>query len=163
MNDGKGLYGGAVMVIGGALMMSLGLRAGLEERAARAWREVPATVLDARIESEPRIRSDRDYVLRVRYRFELSSGPYEGTRFRIGDAQMTRDEARAELAALAPGTRTTALYDPQDPTDSALRRGGTGEASARLGGLWIAGFGFLCVGVWQWRRSQAPSGGDRIV
>ena len=162
MSSVKGLFGGVVLTLGGAWMLgALSWQTYLEHRA-RDWRATEAIVRQSRAEwvlTAGRGSPASDHVVEVDYTFTLPEGPFEGNAHATHRWTMTRQEAMAEVATLAPGTRATIYYDPEDPTRSAMHR------MHPENGRWLLGFGllFLGVGILQTRRSLEPSRADRPI
>lgn len=162
MSGFKGLFGGVVLALGGTWMLcALGWQTYLQHRA-RDWRAMEAVVLASRADwtfTAGKGSPARDHVVEVKYVFSLPEGRFEGDAHATHRWAMTRQEAAAEVARLAPGSTVTIHYDPDDPTRSAMHR--LHPENER----WLLGFGllFLYVGTRQMRRSLEPSRGDRLV
>jgi hypothetical protein len=164
---GFGLLFGGFGSIFVVIFLVLPLMRALE---ARQWVEVPCTILESRL-GESRDSDGATYRVEVRYEYrfragDLESDPtaplYQSERYDFYDGVYTSgaEAKRAEVARLAPGTRTTCRVDPHHPEEAVLRPG-------IPDGLWWASFVLLfpligfalviggVVGVIRGRRQRA--------
>lgn len=100
---------------------------------AQGWVEVPCTIIESRVGES----SDSDgttYRVEVRFAYHFQPGDlepdpqaprYESTRYDFGEGIYSSGyEAKAaEVARLAPGTKTTCRVDPDQPAEAVLRPG----------------------------------------
>jgi hypothetical protein len=95
-------------------------------QAAQRWVETPATLLEAKLESD----SDGDgttYRATARYAYEVNGQRYESNEVSIhggGDniGSLQRDRGQALEEALKAGGRTVCYVNPRDPRDALLFR-----------------------------------------
>ncbi len=156
------LYGGTVMSIAGVCLCALAIVRYWDAAISEDWVETRAEVVSATIESEPRVRSEHNYKLRIRYVFDLPQGRFEGDRFSMGNDALTASEARAMLDALRPGKAITVFRDPQAPNRSAMLRGTPKDRRGAVIMGW-AGVGFLAFGAWLIRRASGSRHADRLL
>ncbi|GAB4181559.1 MAG: hypothetical protein Fur0032_22710 [Terrimicrobiaceae bacterium] len=87
-----------------------------------SWKSVPAEILSAKVVEEP--DRERPYVVQVRFRYSWEGAVYESGRFQIGTEGHSEYSAAAEkLQGLSPGSWTTCLVNPQNPSGAVLRHG----------------------------------------
>ena len=90
---------------------------------ARAWREVPCTV----IESSVRSHSGKDsttYSVDILYEYEAGGRKRRSSRYEfLGGSSGGSEAKQAIVAANPPGTRRSCFVNPDDPDDVVMHRG----------------------------------------
>lgn len=86
------------------------------------WRPVPAVVTASSVREVRGSKGSLTYRPRVEYRYSAAGGSHVGTEALAGGESRGRDWAESIAERFAPGTRTRAFVDPDDPTRAYLLR-----------------------------------------
>ena len=141
-----------ICIFMGAIALAAGVWKLKQQRASESWPTASATIVDSGIAKVKKERrgsngrkrmSDTDYVVEVRYAYEVGGRPYEGDRIRFGTKDYdNRSLATKALKQYPKGKKVQAYYDPEKPTRSVLIR----EVNQRLVQI-IAPLIFLSIGL----------------
>lgn len=116
-----------------------GLRGYLKEKASEGWAEVPGKVLESRIEqSEKKSQktSERRYRYEpvVLYQYEVDGKTRSGNSLVLNSNPLdTRTEAEELLEDFQVGNEVPVFFNPENPDESCLVRGGNGGTAMTLG------------------------------
>lgn len=129
-------------------------------RHSRGFLPVPGVLEAVDLRSHSKPKGGRRYELVVNYRYEVAGQSYLGERW--GAAGQQSSSSRKKLqdwAGLHPvGSAVEVFYDPADPSQAVLERGGEGRAWMIIGlGAAFGGLG-LVVLVVRLRRPAASTG-----
>jgi Protein of unknown function (DUF3592) len=123
--------------------------------AARSWESVGCEILASDVQAH----SDSDgttYSVEVRYRYRFRGQEYEGNRYNFFSGSSSGQQGKQDVVdGLPVGSTASCWVDPDDPYDSVLDRGFSGELAFGLIPLL-----FIAVGLgvsWAMWRSQRPS------
>lgn len=95
------------------------------------------------------------YAASVRYTYEVGGVPHEGSRIGFGDewtgtpGESGRARAEAQAASWPEGAKAVVFYDPDDPSQSALVKGGEVPFSSKSGtgvAIMMVLMGITCLG-----------------
>ncbi|MES2820486.1 MAG: DUF3592 domain-containing protein [Pseudomonadota bacterium] len=104
-----------------------------EQRSAKTWPSVTATVTRSEVQSRTKPR-DNDkqwetlegrtvYEANVGYRYEIDGVQYNGNRIKVNSSSYaSRSTAEQVLAEYPVGKSVTAYYNPEEPGASVLKR-----------------------------------------
>jgi hypothetical protein len=115
------------------LLVGLGTFYGLVIRpvgkvfAARGWEATPCVVVSSQVRSHS---SDdgTTYSVDILYSYTVNRKEYRSNRYQFMSGSSSGYRGKAEIVARhPPGTRTVCYVNPQDPTESVLERGFTGQ------------------------------------
>jgi len=144
------------------LAMGVGFFAMLASAAVRHagtyfWHEVPCTIVESRIVDTTTVEGGAAG-WHVRFVYQVDGHDYTGSRLSVNNAVGdARDDLRRSQQ-LAPGTTTTCLVNPGDPTDSVLERESVWVLLTPLFPLVFVAFG--AGGIWlAWARSREKAPG----
>ena len=155
-------FGGLVMLTVGVSIVFVSLANLRDVWVSEDWVRTPARLLSAEIEYDPVIRSQKNYLLRVRYAYSLPDGEFEGDRFSMGAQRMSRVEAQAVLDSIRNSPSIVVYRDPRDPSRSAMFRGRDTPGDDSV--LIVAIAALSCVvGAWMMRRSLPRNPADRLI
>lgn len=135
------LFGGffaVIMLLIGALLISLGLFTLQRHRAAAGWPQAPAVIEVSEIVAERHFNDNLMYRPKIRYRYSAPGGPFAGDKMANTGKLYTKEKEAQRIAARYPvGGTVMARYNPADPSEAVLERGASG-------GIWLVCFGLLC-------------------
>lgn len=128
-----------IMLLLGALLVSLGLFTLQRHSVAIRWPLAPGVIEVSEVAAERHFKNNLMYRPVVRYRYSAPGGPYVGEKMANTGKLYTREEQAKKIAAQYPvGSTVMARYNPADPSEAVLERGASG-------GIWLVCFGLLCL------------------
>jgi len=128
-----------IMLLIGALLISLGLFSLQRHRAAAGWPQAPGTVEVSEVAAERHFKNNLMYRPVIRYRYGAPGGPYVGEKTADTGKLYSREKEAQKIASRYPaGSAVMARYNPADPSEAVLERGASG-------GVWLLFFGLLCL------------------
>lgn len=147
-----GVLTGGVFGAVGAVIMLLGLRAIVRERATRRWPKAEGVIVSSCVDSAThQVRDAHGYYVDstqyapvVLYRYVVGGRTLDGTALRLSPTSMgNADKAKAISDRYAAGASVDVSYDPADPSRAYLESGTSG------GAIFLTAFGglFVAVGV----------------
>ena len=157
---------GVQMTAAGLILIAVGLaiivwgwlrirrRSAASAAAATSWQSVDGILHAAEIKEEIEYDSDNDPVVhhapQVAYAYEVGGRKFDGTKALFSRNRFdSEDQARAWLAAKAPGSSVKVWYDPADPARSSLELDHPAKSELIgyvVGGLVLAGIGATFFG-----------------
>jgi len=154
-----GVFGRVLLSLffGVFLAAGLGFFATIAPTAARhaatyLWTEVPCTILESRVVATDSVEGGAAG-WHVRYAYAVDAHDYTGWRLTVGRAVGDARDDLQRSQQLAPGTATTCLVNPRDPTDAVLERMSAWTLFTPLFPLVFVTIG--AGGIWfAWRRPQ---------
>jgi hypothetical protein len=128
-----------ILLLLGALLVSLGLFTLQRHRVAIRWPQAPGVIEASEVDAERHFKNNLMYRPVIRYRYSAPGGPYVGEKT-ANTGKLYTEEAKAKkVAARYPvGSTVMARYNPADPSEAVLERGASG-------GIWLVCFGLLCL------------------
>ena len=127
-----------IMLLLGALLISLGLFTLQRHRAAAGWPQAPGIIEASEVVGERHFENNLMYRTKIRYRYSAPGGPYVGDKLANTGKLYRSEKAAQRVAARYPvGGTVMARYNPADPSEAVLERGASG-------GIWLVCFGLLC-------------------
>lgn len=127
-----------IMILLGALLISLGLFTLQRHRAAVRWPQAPGVIEVSEVAAERHFKNNLMYRPVIRYRYSAPGGPYVGEKLANTGKLYTEENKAQKITARYPvGSTVMALYNPADPSEAVLERGASG-------GVWLVCFGLLC-------------------
>jgi hypothetical protein len=140
-----------VLLAFGLTFACIGTHKLLKARASLDWPAAPAEIVSAEIETSAhhtKNGSSTSYAPRITYRYTVDGRTYDGSRAAF--AYEASQAAAAEFVRrFPPGSHVDAYYDPRDPSEAVLVRGGQGIIWGFIG----AGLAFATLGAWLLGRS----------
>ena len=129
----------------GLLAFIAGLQLWLLRQKSRHWPRAKGEILESAIVTAP----DNDE-LKVKYRYTVKGHEYRGNRLRFGDT--SGDYSASEKAKqYAPGASVRVIYDPDNPSFSALEKPSLFSAIAFMaGGLVFIAFSLFVFPTLSW-------------
>lgn len=134
-----------------------------EAYATHGWEATEAEIVSTEVDSETRRRSggrrETDWVVRLRYRYQVDGETYTASRYRVAGelGADTRDQAERLARIYRVGDRISVWVDPDDPLSAVVVPGGEAKAWANVG------FGVLLVGVAVWLYFKRVRGGGGVA
>jgi hypothetical protein len=127
--------------------------------AARSWESVGCEILASDVQEH----SDSDgstYSIEVRYRYRFRGQEYEGNRYNFFSGSSSGFQAKREVVdGLPVGSTARCWVDPDDPYDSVLDRGLSGELAFGLIPLLFIAVGLgVSWAMWRSQRSSSAPG-----
>lgn len=127
-----------IMLLMGALLISLGLFTLQRHRAAAGWPRAPGVIEVSEVAGERHFKNNLMYRPVIRYRYNAPGGPYSSDKLGNTGKLYAKEKQAQKITARYPvGSMVMACYNPADPSEAVLERG-------VVGGIWLAGFGLLC-------------------
>ena len=127
-----------VMLLLGAVLISLGLFTLQRHKAAASWPQVPGVIEVSEVTANPHFENNLMYQPAIRYRYGAPGGPYTGEKIANTGKLYTKEKEARKIAARYPvGATVTVRYNPVDPSEAVLERGASG-------GIWLVCFGLIC-------------------
>lgn len=127
-----------IMLVLGALLISLGFFTLQRHRAAAGWPQVTGVIEVSEVAAECHFENNLMYRPVIRYRYSAPGGPYVGEKMANTGKLYTKEKEAGKVTARYPvGSTVMARYNPADPSEAVLERGASG-------GIWLVCFGLLC-------------------
>jgi Protein of unknown function (DUF3592) len=125
-------------------------------RHTRGYLTTPGVVEAIEVRSQSRTKGGRSYGLEVEYRYTVDGQSYQGNRW--GAAGQHSSSSRKHIQGLVDqhpvGSAVEVFYNPADPQQAVLERGGENRAWLII---WLgAGFGALGLGLILFTSRQKP-------
>lgn len=153
----------------GIVFLALGGYEFWQGSKTKDWPAAHGRIIESGIETKSRSsrphgrtsRRDTDYIVRIRYFYEVSGQRIEGNRLQYGNkSHGKRSSAEQEQSLYPAGKEVQVFYDPKNPQRSVLLKGS--------GTTWLAmGLGFMAlvlgsVTMVYMARARRPETGDRM-
>jgi len=138
---------GFVLLLIGAILLTLGLVAARRAKAAQSWPVIPGVVLSSTVveleSTDSEGRSSVSYEPRVEYQYNVMGQTYTAKRIAYG-ATTFDDQKASEIAARYPvGAQVYVHYNPVKVSDATLETGAvSSKLFIKLGGA-MAGIGLV--------------------
>jgi hypothetical protein len=150
-----GLFCGGIFILGfaaaGVFLIYQTIRSRQKAEASQDWPATAGQITEARVSRHTSTDSDGDtsehYSPIVRFRYQVASQEYEGSKIAFGFQQSFGSHAKAQsaLARFPVGAQVSVYYDPSNPSDAVLeRKAGSSTVSLVLGIIFLVVS--LCLG-----------------
>lgn len=126
-----------IVLLLGALLISLGLFTLQRHRAAAGWPQAPGVIEVSEVAAERHFKRNLMYRPVIRYRYNAPGGPYTSDKVANTGKLYAKEQQAQKMTARHPvGSTVMARYNPADPSEAVLEQ----RAS---GGFLLIGFGLL--------------------
>ena len=118
--------------LGGLIFLGVGLWAINKGMQSENWDKGTATITSSEIEKTERRSKDpqgfnqtsTSYSVRVKYSYTVEGSNYEGNTIGFGTmSHNEKSDAQEELKSYLKGKKIDVYYDPENPSDSVLKKG----------------------------------------
>ena len=118
--------------LGGLIFLGVGLWAINKGMQSENWDKGTATITSSEIEKTERRSKDpqgfnqtsTSYSVRVKYSYTVEGSNYEGNTIGFGTmSHNEKSDAQEELKSYPKGKKIDVYYDPENPSDSVLKKG----------------------------------------
>jgi len=96
-------------------------------RKSKTWPKTKATVVSAEVEEKHEYDEDGDkhvyYYPRIHYDYQVDGQFYNGFRYKLLEASMSKRKAHEFISNFMTGDILTVYYDPEKPIESVLQPG----------------------------------------
>ena len=138
------LWGGGILVIGGAIEIYTLLNNRLRAANSRDWPRAEGEIISARLR-RPMLSGFGRYVPQIRFRYNANGQDWEHDHVMFGGhTPVNRAEADKVIARYPIGARVSVIHDPTDPRICALEHKGAEMHSLAYGAaMFVLGVGML--------------------
>jgi len=115
-----------VLLIVGVVLSILMLIAINRGKRSKNWPTSEATVISTEVEEKHEYDEDGEsvyYYPRVHYDYRIGGQVYQGYKYKLLEASMSKRKAFQFISNFMPGDKLTVYYDPEKPTESVMQPG----------------------------------------
>jgi hypothetical protein len=106
-----------------SILMPIAINRG---KKSRNWPTTEATVISTEVEEKHKYDEDGEsvyYYPRVHYDYRVGGQVYQGFKYKLLEASMSKRKAIEFISNFIPGDKLTVYYDPEKPTESVMQPG----------------------------------------
>ncbi len=130
-----------VFVVIGALILLYGRRVAAKANASMAWPSTEGVIAHSSV-SAPTTSDDSTWSTDIAYQYEVKGRPYSSSAISLAHYSSSERRARAIAARYPRAARVVVYYDPANPAEAVLERGGgTGITLLYVVGALFGGVG----------------------